>query len=54
MNIRVTLTIEVDANGWRETYGPESVREDVKGYVVNQIQQSAATDEGVLLSVTAQ
>lgn len=54
MKVRVTLTIEVDPESWDMTYGvePERIRTDVREYVLNQVQGSAASDEGAIVSVT--
>lgn len=49
MRIRVELVIEVDPESWDRTYGNgarrSDVREDVREYVLDAIQQSAAAQE---------
>lgn len=54
MKVRVTLTIDVDRESWSTIYGTtegaNEVRDDVRSYVLNQIQQSAAADEGGIVS----
>jgi hypothetical protein len=54
MNVRVTLSIEVDPEAWMLAYGcpPEDVREDVKVYVAGGVESSAAAQEGGILKVT--
>ncbi|WP_330478690.1 hypothetical protein OG301_26800 [Streptomyces platensis] len=51
MKVRVTLSLDIDLEDWSLAYGtdpkdPAAVRENVKEYVLNAIQQSAAADEG--------
>jgi hypothetical protein len=57
MKVRVTLTLEVDPDTWVDIYGILGVRRDVRGdvlnYVENQVQQSAAAEQGAILSVEA-
>ena len=54
MKVRITLTIDVDRESWSDMYGTTDaateVREDVRSYVLNQIQQSAAADDGGIVS----
>ena len=44
MKVRISLTVEVDAEGWDMDYGTgtsaKAVREDVQAWVVNTILQS--------------
>jgi hypothetical protein len=52
MRVRATLTLEIDSDAWIDTYGPnDSVREDVRRYVFNQITGSPAAEEGAIRSV---
>lgn len=52
--VRVTLSMEVDRHAWYLTYGrgatAKDLREDVQSYILEQVQGSAATDEGCILS----
>lgn len=54
MKVRITLTIDVDRESWSVIYGTTDaatdVREGVRSYVLNQIQQSDAADEGGIVS----
>lgn len=54
MNVRVVLSVEVDPDTWAMESGCDprarAVAEDVKGYVLNQVQQAPA---GGLLGVKA-
>ena len=54
MKVRVVLTVEVDAEAWEAIYDTarEDLREDVKTYVLSQVQGSAAADEGAIKRVT--
>lgn len=47
IKVRMTVTVEVDAAEWAETYGCEldEVRGDVKSYFTNQIVASTASEE---------
>lgn len=47
MKIRVALTVEIDADKWAEYNGKErsEVRDDVRSYVLNQVQCSASIEE---------
>lgn len=49
MKIAVSLVIEIpDTGQWMDTFGgegPAEVREDVKNYVHNLVQQAAVWDE---------
>lgn len=55
MKVTVTLTIDVDPEAWDLTYGsgptPAEVRTDVKSYALNQLQGSAAAEEGAIVGV---
>lgn len=55
MKVRVTLVIDVDLDAHAQTYGAYPTdsenRQDVKEYVLNHIQSSAAVDEGVFREV---
>lgn len=50
MKVRVALSVEVDADEWAMVQGCDplarAVSEDVKGYVLNAVQQASA--EGLL------
>ena len=54
MKVRITLTIDVDREAWSDIYGngdaATEVREDVRSYVLEQIHQSAAADEGGIVN----
>lgn len=53
IKVRVTLSIELDAEAWRDTYGPNTtVREDVRAHVHNLVQNSAPFDGEVDGTVT--
>jgi hypothetical protein len=47
MKIRVTLTVEIDAKAWADNYGvdPEDVRNDVRQYILTNVQGSAGIEE---------
>jgi hypothetical protein len=46
MKVNLDITVDVDPEAWTTTYGQnKSVREDVKEYLVNQIQQSPPAEE---------
>jgi hypothetical protein len=54
--ISVTVEVEVDIEAWAESYGREvftRLDADVLDYVVNQLSQSAAAEEGAIVGVTA-
>lgn len=56
MKITVTLAIEVDQEAWGLTYGTsgtQAIRDDVKSYVVETLQGSAAVDEKCITAVIA-
>lgn len=55
MKVRITLTVDVDQDAWYETYGDDrdEIRENVKSYVLNHIQCSAAAEEEAITAVTA-
>lgn len=55
MKVSVTVSLEVDPSTWTTIYGiagAASIREDVRCYVREQLQGSAAAEEGGLVSVT--
>lgn len=52
MRVAVKLSLEIDADVWRDLYGVDNVREDVKRYAVYQLAASAAAEEGAILDVT--
>lgn len=48
MKVKISLTVEVDAEAWTATYGVEgaaAIRQDVKTYVEGSIDSSAAAHE---------
>jgi hypothetical protein len=47
MKIRLTYTVDVDPETWSNSFGVarEDVREDVRDYFRNLIQQCAAAEE---------
>lgn len=45
MKITVTLTIELDAEKWDPFATQAELRKDVKAYVLNSVQQTAAMQE---------
>jgi hypothetical protein len=48
MRVRIpAFTVEVDAEAWRITYGPndKNIRKDVRSYIMNGIDQSPAGEE---------
>ena len=48
MSVRVTLSLDIDPEAWREAYGDEvDVREDVREYVRQSIEVWLA-DQGLL------
>jgi hypothetical protein len=53
--VRVTLMIDVDPEAWEQEYGigPEEahIREDVRAYVLCQLQDSAAAESGAVQQV---
>lgn len=51
MKIRVTLSLEVDPKIWDDLYSvelPDEIRLDVKSYIANDVQSSAAADAGAI------
>lgn len=52
VRIRVTLILDVDREEWDLSYGSgetiEELRDDVKRYILNNIQQSPAADDGAI------
>jgi hypothetical protein len=55
MKVRVSLTIDVDREAWLNIYGrgetAAEIREDVRSYVLEYVQGSAASDEGAIVGV---
>jgi hypothetical protein len=55
MKVSVTLSLDVDPAAWDLAYGTgteaKAVREDVRQYVLNQLQGIAPVDEGGVRSV---
>lgn len=53
MKVRITLTLDIDPEVWGLEYGaaPEDMRDDVRSYVLDAIQQSAAGDSGAIREV---
>lgn len=55
IKVRVILSLEVDTEAWDTIYGTGTdagvVREDVKTYVGQRVQGSAAHDEGGIVTV---
>jgi hypothetical protein len=49
--IAVSITLTVDPDAWENTYG-EFTPQDVRSYALEQMQGSAASDEGCILDVT--
>lgn len=49
MKVRVSFTIEVNVEGWMMDYGipRNEVREDVKSFVLTQLQEASQNFEGV-------
>lgn len=49
MKIVITLALEIDPEAWHDTYGhgdtPRAVRDDVRSYVLNHVQQAAGITE---------
>lgn len=47
MRIAVTVVIDVDPDEWADIYGGDKadVRQDVKEYVLNDVQQSAGMQD---------
>lgn len=56
MKVTITLSVEVDRDAWELTYGAHdavaTLRTDVKEYVLNHVQGSAAAEEGAITRVT--
>jgi hypothetical protein len=58
VTVNVTLKVTVSTAGWEDMYGvPGSPRkalvDDVRSYVLSQVQESAAAYEGGIVEVTA-
>lgn len=53
--VSISLTIEVDQDAWSETYGDErpEIRDAVKAYVLNLVQECSASDEGAFTAATS-
>lgn len=57
INVRVSMTVEVDPEAWELEYGDDAsdraaLRESVGSYVRNQINASTAVESGAILNVT--
>lgn len=56
MKINVTLKIDIDPESWDLAYGtgtePAAVEADVRQYVLNGVQQSAAGQERAIVGAT--
>jgi hypothetical protein len=53
VKLLITLEVEVDEGAWDATYGVSAGAEqvaDVESYVVGQVAQSAAAEEGAITS----
>lgn len=54
-HVPIRLRVSVDPQAWVETYGTEPARaavaDDVRRYVVTQVQESAAAHEGAIVAV---
>ncbi|MGW6754517.1 hypothetical protein [Streptomyces sp. NPDC055006] len=50
MKVRLTYTVDVNPEKWMDSYGvaKDDVREDVRAYMRNLIQQCAAAEESDL------
>lgn len=53
--VSVTLTIEVDQEAWTEAYGDErpAIRDAVKAYVLNLVQECSASNEGAFTAAAS-
>jgi hypothetical protein len=55
--VRLVLSVEVDRETWGLTYGDETdaatVRDAVRRYVVDMVQNCPAADEDAIVEVTA-
>lgn len=53
MKIRITLEIDVDPVAWCQEYGmrPDEVADDVRSYVLTQMQHNPLTESGVVTGV---
>lgn len=54
MRVAVRLDVEVDLVAWGDEYGPrgaQDVREDVRRYVLDLVQQSPAAEAGAIHDV---
>ncbi|WNO27305.1 hypothetical protein SEA_KWEKEL_3 [Gordonia phage Kwekel] len=54
MKVRLVLTVEVDPENWEAVYGVPigEQRDDVRSYVVEQVRESAASQEDCITEVT--
>lgn len=56
MKISITLSLDVDPEVWDENYrtgtAPQAIREDVRSYVLNWVQNAQAADAGAIVSAT--
>lgn len=51
MKVSVTLSVEVDRDEWTAAYGADAaaaIRADVRRYVLDLVQQSAASESGAI------
>lgn len=53
MEIEFTCRVSIDREAWVQTYGcePEAVAEDARSYMMGQLSESAAADEGAVTGV---
>ncbi|MFD7164908.1 hypothetical protein [Streptomyces violascens] len=53
MKVRITITLDVDAEAWAHEYGLDrrDVREDVKDYVGHHVFGSRHVDDGTFTKV---
>jgi hypothetical protein len=45
VKVRLVVTVDVDPAKWREVYGQDDVRRDVRDYVLSTLQQSPGVEE---------
>lgn len=53
MKVRVILSVEIDEAAWEDIYGDcgESLRDEIRNYVLHNMRDSAAAEDGAILSV---
>lgn len=56
MKVRVTLSLDIDPESWSLAYGTNprdlaALREDVRSYVLNDIQNAPPVEEGGITDV---